>query len=237
MRRLLYASTVAAGIALAVPTVQITAQMQDQDRVVPNGGIMVSGWQGAVDAASAKNNHTIKDSKFWQEAGVLKIAAGPAAVYWNPANSAKGDYTVKGTFSEPAYQSANASHPHPYGPFIGGTKMGETGMSLLYCTAYGNGNFIVRGFTNATPPEWGPSRRATPNAAVHKAEGVGKPVTQDIALSVKGDEVSCTINGTEVWKGTKADVVGPGKLESTDGIFGIRVSHNVDVEVKGFGKS
>jgi hypothetical protein len=235
MRRLLYASTVAVAIALAVPAVY-TYQGRDQDRVVPNGGITAPGWQGAVDRASAGFNHTVKDSKFVLEGGVFKLNIGPAAVYWNPANTANGDYTIKGTFHEATFQTVN-DHPHPYGPFIGGTKLGETGMSLLYCTAFGDGSFIVRGFTNATPPEWGPSRRKTPNPAVNKAEGIGKPVTQEIALSVKGDAVSCTINGTEVWKATKADVVGAGKLESTDGIFGIRVSHNVDVEVKGFGKS
>jgi hypothetical protein len=51
---------------------------------------------------------------------------------------------------------------------------------------------------------------------------------------VSGDKVECTINGTSVWSATKADVTGAGKLDSTDGITGIRVSHNSDALVSGF---
>ena len=37
-------------------------------------------------------------------------------------------------------------HPHPYGVFIGGNDLGTDNQRYLYCAAYGNGNFIVRGF-------------------------------------------------------------------------------------------
>jgi hypothetical protein len=66
---------------------------------------------------------------------------------------------------------------------------------------------------------------------VHKAAGVGQPVTQEIAMSVKGDKVSCSVNGTVVATYDKADVVGTGKLKSTDGVFGIRFAHNTDAVV------
>jgi len=72
------------------------------------------------------------------------------------------------------------------------------------------------------------------NAAVKKAEGKGQPVAQEIALAVKGDKVTCSINGAEVASVPKADLVGAGKLESLDGIAGIRVGHNVDVKVTNF---
>jgi hypothetical protein len=105
----------------------------DPDRVVPNGGISVAGWQGKIDAASVTQGRTINDSKFAQEGTALHLTIGPAAVYWNPANTASGDYTVKGTFKEPKYKDAN-SHPHPYGIFIGGTKMGTDQMTLVYAS-------------------------------------------------------------------------------------------------------
>ena len=72
-------------------------------------------------------------------------------------------------------------------------------------------------------------RRPMANDAVHKAAAVNEPVTQDIALSVKGDSVSCSINGTVVATYAKADVVAAGKLKSTDGVYGIRISHNLEV--------
>src|SRR6266481_627036 len=65
------------------------------------------------------------------------------------------------------------------------------------------------------------------------AADAGSPVTQDIAVSVKGDRVSCAINGTVVGTYNKSDVVGPRKLKSTDGIYGIRFSHNTEGLVSG----
>jgi len=71
----------------------------------------------------------------------------------------------------------------------------------------------------------------------HKAAGPGEPVTQEIALSVKGDKVECSINGTVVASYEKPSVVTSGKLKSTDGIYGMRFAHNTDVTVSGFGVS
>ena len=64
---------------------------------------------------------------------------------------------------------------------------------------------------------------------------MGEPVTQDVALSVKGDQVSCSINGTVVASYSKAELVTTGKLKSTDGVYGLRFAHNTEVQVTGFG--
>jgi hypothetical protein len=205
----------------------------DAARKVPNGGITASGWKGKVDAGEAKNGSTINDSKFEGSNGTFTIASGPATIYWNPADAQTGDYTVSATFTEPAYMSA-MSHPHPYGVFIGGNDLESDTPTLLYCTPYGNGNFIVRAFpTSFAPP--GPSgRRPTPNDAVHKATGKGEAVTQEVSMSVKGSQVTCSINGTTVATFTKDDLVGEGKLKSVEGTPGIRVAHNVDVKVTNY---
>jgi hypothetical protein len=76
-------------------------------------------------------------------------------------------------------------------------------------------------------------RRSEENAAVHKAAGPGEPVTQEIAMSVKGDKVDCSINGTVVASYNKSALVMAGKLKSTDGIYGIRAAHNTDLVVSG----
>lgn len=46
---------------------------------------------------------------------------------------------------------------------------------------------------------------------------------------------SCVVNGTEVSSLAQADVVGSDKIESLDGIYGMRVSHNLELTVSGFG--
>jgi hypothetical protein len=221
--RLIYASVIA--IAIAVPAA-LVAQDKDADRKVAGGGITVKGWQGKIDAGAAKKGLTINDSKFAGDGKTLNLTVGPAAAYWNPANTVSGDYTVKATFTEP---KVSGDHPHPYGIFIGGSQLDTDKHNLLYCVAYSDGTFLVRGFSGGTV--FNPSKRG-PHAAVKKA-GADGSVSQDIAWTVKGDRAECSINGQVVAGFNKSDIVGPGKLESTDGVYGLRVSHNVNVNVTG----
>jgi hypothetical protein len=203
------------------------AASEETNRSVAGGGISVSGWQGQVDSSAEKQGQTVKDAKLEAEGSKLHVTTGPAISYWNPKNTASGDYTVSATFNEPKFMNLN-SHPHPYGVFIGGSDLGSPNASMLYCAAYGNGKFIVRGFG---PEAFQMNGRGEANDAVHKASAPGEPVSQSIALSVKGDKVSCSINGTVVGTYNKSDVVAPGKLKSTDGIYGIRFAHNTDATV------
>jgi hypothetical protein len=76
--------------------------------------------------------------------------------------------------------------------------------------------------------------RGTASPAVNKAAVPGEPVTQEIALSVKGDKVECAINGTVVGTYDRSALVSDGKLKSTDGVYGLRFSHNTDAIVTGF---
>jgi hypothetical protein len=51
------------------------------------------------------------------------------------------------------------------------------------------------------------------------------------------DTVSRTINGAVVASYPKADPVGPGKLKSTEGVYGIRFAHNMEGNVSGLAVS
>jgi len=217
--------------ALAVlVTASTVASAQDASRVVQAGGIKVAGWEGKVDPGEARSGGKLEGAKLEKVGSDLHVTTGPAVAYWSPSNVAKGNYTVKATFTEEKYMGLN-SHPHPYGVFIGGNDMGTDKQSYLYCTAYGDGRFIVRGFNGDSTFRL--NGRGEANAAINKASGVGAPVTQEIALSVKGDKVECAVNGTVVGSYDKSAVVGPGKLTSTDGVYGIRFSHNTEGTVKG----
>jgi len=232
MRKLLALSCVTL-VALGIVLPSALAQ-GDADRVIPGGGISVAGWVGKIDPASEKQGRVVNDAKFAQEGANLHVTTGPAITYWNPANKAAGDYTVKATFTEPKYMALN-SHPHSYGIVIGGNDLGTDQQSLLYCAAYGNGTFIVRGFGPA--PFQMNGRMGAANPAVHKAAAQNEPVTQEIAWTVKGGRAECSINGTMVAGYDKAELVAPGKLKSTDGIWGLRFTHNVEALVAGLGMS
>ena len=208
----------AAMLTCAIPEAQA---QQDADRKVA-GGVTVKGWQGKADAGN-RQGLTVNDSRFAPEENGFRLTTGPAGLYWSPANAAKGDYTVTATFTE-AKQIFR--HPHPFGVFIGGANLESDGPTALYCAAYRNGNYIIRMFSGG--------KRAdvvgTPTAhdAVKKAATPDTQVVQEVGWNVRGDKVECVINGT------RADVTGPGKLPSTDGIAGIRASHNSDALVTNF---
>jgi hypothetical protein len=201
-----------AAVALFAANLLYAQESPDTNRKIAGGGISVPGWQGKVDSNAEKAGQTVNDAKPSLEGNALHVA--------------KGDYTVSAAFTEPKFMNLN-THPHPYRIVIAGNDL-ETGQqSYIYCAAYGSGNFIVRGFG---PDSFQLNGRREANDAVHKAAGVGQPVTQEIAMQVKGDEVSCIINGTVVKTRDKSDLVVPGKLKSTDGVYGIRFAHNMLAE-------
>jgi hypothetical protein len=227
--RYLTALVLVALAILSAPSVNFSQGGQmEPSRGVADGGISVPGWTGKIDAKEELTGMTLNSAKLAKEGDALHVITGPAVTYWNPKNKATGDYTVKATFKEPKYMNLN-SHPHPYGIVIAGNDLGTYQQTYLYCAAYGNGNFIVRGFGPNPFQMNGPRGAADP--AVNKAAGVGEPVTQEIAMSVKGDKVECSINNKVVASYNKADLVAPGKLKSTDGVYGIRFAHNTEVLV------
>jgi len=216
---------------LVVPNANFSQGGQmETSKGVAGGGITVSGWTGKIDAKEETAGLTLNSAKLEKDGKNLHVITGPAVTYWNPKNKATGDYTVKATFTELKYMSLN-NHPHPYGVMIAGNDLGTDQQSYLYCAAYGNGNFIVRGFGPAAFQLNGP--RGAADAAVNKAAGPGQPVTQEIALSVKGDKVECAINNKVVATYNKSDLVTTGKLKSTDGIYGVRFAHNTEAIVSG----
>jgi hypothetical protein len=230
MRRV-HSSLVAAAITLlpAIAAAQGAAQAGDASRAVAGGGIAVAGWQAALDPKEALAGATVNQSKLAKEGDALKVTTGPAIAYFHPSNTASGNYTVKATFTEKEFMGLNG-HSHPYGVFIGGSDLSGTNASYLYCMAYGDGRFIVRGFG---PAVFNLNGRGAAAPSVNKASAKGQPVTQEIAINVNADNVECAINGAVVATFPKSEVIGAGKLKSTDGIYGIRFGHNTEATVTG----
>jgi hypothetical protein len=228
MRRANVSALAAAAIMLV--SAAAPSQGQEESIAVAGGGIMAPGWTGKIDANEVRAGLTLNSAKLMAHGADLHVKTGPAVSYWNPANRASGNYTVRATFSENEYMALN-DHAHPYGILIAGNDLGTDQQSYLYCAAYGNGTFIVRGF--GPEPFQMNGRRAEAHDAVNKAAGKGSPVTQEIAVSVRDGKVSCAINGTVVASYDRGDVVGEGKLKSTDGVYGIRFGHNTEAMVTG----
>src|SRR5688572_33273893 len=74
-----------------------------------------AGWQVRADrSTSATDPDGAGDIKFTTIPGGFRANNPTAAIYWNPANTAKGNYTLRGTFKllEPS------GHNNFYGLFV-----------------------------------------------------------------------------------------------------------------------
>ena len=123
------ALSLAVAALLLAPTIA-AAQADEKSRTVSGGGISVAGWQGKIDPKEVTAGMTLANAKLAQSGKDLVVTTGPAVTYWNPANKATGNYTVKATFKEPSYMNVN-NHPHPYGIVIGGNDMGTDTQTYL----------------------------------------------------------------------------------------------------------
>src|SRR5690242_3146336 len=163
-RTCLFVALIAAASLIPVANFSQTPQ-QEVSRAVEGGGVKVSGWTGQIDAKEAQAGMTLNSAKFAKEGDAFHVVTGPAVTYWNSANKASGDYTFSAHFREPKFMNLN-THPHPYGIVIAGNDLGTEQQSYLYCAAYGDGKFIVRGMG---PAPFQMNGRGTPDPAVNKA--------------------------------------------------------------------
>lgn len=215
------------GLLVALALLAVPAAAQDADRSV-EGGVQVEGWMNRIDRRPLEQGMTADDSRMTMEGDAFRLSVGPAGNFWNPEHVASGDYEVSATFFEHA---TNSSHPHPYGLFIGGADLESDTEELLYCIVYGNGDYAVKTFhgENVTAIT---AREASDAINVANADG---EATNEVAWRVSGGTASCVVNGQVVGTYSADDVIGDDKISSFDGVYGIRVSHNVELTVSDYG--
>ena len=165
-------------------------------------------------------------------AGVIKFvtmgsgfhATNPqAAVYWNPANTATGSYALKGTFT----LTKPSGHVNYYGLIFGGSDLDGPKQSYLYFVIGQDGTWLIKKRDGDGATENISDK--TPNDAVKKLDATGKS-TNALEVRVRPSDIQYVVNGTVVHTTPKS-----GLTARTDGIYGIRVNHQLDVHVDGFG--
>ena len=166
--------------------------------------------------------------------GNIKLIATPsgfhainpqAAIYWNPANKASGSYTLKGTFT--LLQAGG--HAEYYGLLFGGSDLEGPGQNYLYFIIAPNGTWLIKRRTGDASTENVSAR--TPSSAVKQPDAGGKS-TNTLEVRVRPDKIDFVVNGTVVTTQPRT-----GQTAKTDGIYGIRVNHRLEVQVDGFGVS
>jgi hypothetical protein len=194
-------------IALAA----VSANAQDPDRAVAGNGKFPAGWNVRPDRGTADQIN------FAQAGDVFHFTMGSAGTFY------KADWTKTGDqkFSARLTQTKAPSHPISYGLMFGGSDLGGANQTYSYFLVRNQGEFFIANKEGSARPttvvEW------TPNAAIVKQGADGRQANT-LAIQVQGDNVIFMVNGKEVTRLPKSKV-------HTDGMYGFRIGHNLDVDV------
>ncbi len=190
--------------------------------LTPLMGQAPKGWKQRVDRSTSASDPDAEGQIKFVTMGTGFHATNPqAAVYWNPANTASGSYTVKGTFT----LMKPSGHNNYYGLVFGGSDLEGAQQNYLYFLVAQNGTWIVKRRDGDAKTENVAPR--TPNDAVLKPDAGGKS-TNALEVRVGADKIDYVVNGTVVHTTPKT-----GATAKTDGIYGIRVNHLLEVHIEG----
>lgn len=207
-------------VALLVVTAPAAAQEGATDAKAAGDEFpFPAGWQARLDRANA----SLDDLRFFVAGDGLHATTGPAAIFWNPENVAEGEYDARATF----IQMKPSRHPEAYGIFVGGVDLDGPGQDYLYFLVRQDGRFLVKhraGDETHTLFDW------TPHEAVQPVGENGRALNA-LEMRVRAEGVRFLVNGVEVAKLDRVPYL------NTDGIVGLRVNHNLDVHIDGFGFS
>jgi hypothetical protein len=181
------------------------------------------GWKVRGDHSSDASDPDAAGAVKFVVSGSGYHATNPmAAIYWNPANTATGNYTLKGTFK----LIKSTGYDEYYGLIFGGSGL-EGGMqSYVYFMITDDGTYLIKLRDGSSTRGVSPK---TPSDAVKKPDASGT-ATNALEVRVKADKIEFAINGTVVTTLPKT-----GAAAKTDGIYGIRINHQLDVQIDGFG--
>jgi hypothetical protein len=210
------AAPLAAQTAAPTATPAAAVRQADPDKNAA-GGVQVPGWKARFDRAEAKPEQV----SFTRMGKGYHVTAGPAAVYYDAKSTARGNYTVSGSFT----QTKAPTHPEAYGLFAGGQNLTGAAPSYIYFVVRGDGKYLVKHRANATEVHTLVDWTASPAL---KAAGPDGKATNALQIRVAADSVRFVANGTPV------AAVSRKEAGTMAGVAGVRVNHNLDVHVDGF---
>src|SRR5947207_5851557 len=179
------------------------------------------GWKMRVDRSTeASDPDAPGEIKFVTMGSGFHATNPQAAVYWNPANSASGTYTLKGTFT----LMKPSGHVNYYGLVFGGSDLEGPQQKYLYFVIAQNGTWLIKRRDGDQTTNIAPK---TASDAVKKPDASGKS-TNALEVRVGADNIDFVVNGTVVHTEPRS-----GSAAKTDGIYGIRVNHRLEVQVDG----
>ena len=177
------------------------------------------GWMVRADRSTSASDPDAAGTIKFVTMGTGFHATNPqAAVYWNPANKTTGTYTLKGTST----LMKPSGHTNYYGLVFGGSDLEGAKQAYTYFLVAQDGSWLVKKRDGEVASDVLPK---TPNAAVKKPGADGKS-TNALEVRVGADKIDYVVNGTVVGSSPKS-------AAKTDGIYGIRVNHLLEVHIDG----
>ncbi|MEQ1756855.1 MAG: hypothetical protein ABL986_00955 [Vicinamibacterales bacterium] len=178
-----------------------------------------TGWKLRIDESTSASDPDGSGSvRFTSTNGGVRAVTPQAAVFWQPVATATGTYTLKGTFAlnEPS------NHSNYYGLVLGGRNLDSAAQSYVYFTVAQNGTWLLKKRQGEVASDVTP-RGST--AAIRRPDAGGKS-SNDLEVRVGNANVDFVVNGTIVHSTPRAAI-------ATDGLYGMRVNHFLDVTVTG----
>lgn len=183
------------------------------------------GWEVRLDHemedVTISSNPADADVYFVNMIPGWHITTGPAGIFYHPANTASGDFTIK---SELHFFNPGDRNREGYGIFMGGADLQSDNQSYIYFLLRNTGEFLVK---KRTGEETEVLKNWTSSSAINKYEsGVTETssIMNTLEATVVGNVITFSINGEEV-----ASLNASGL--TTDGIFGLRVNHSVNLHI------
>src|ERR1700687_915633 len=159
--------------------------------VVPLNAQTPKGWKLRVDRSMSASDPDAAGAIKFVEMGAGFHATNPqAAVYWNPANTASGTYTLKGTFT----LMKPSGHTNYYGLVFGGSGLEGAQQSYLYFVVAQNGTWLIKRRDGEAATT---VFAKTPSDAVKKPDASGKS-TNALEVRAGADKIDFVVNGEVV---------------------------------------
>lgn len=187
------------------------------------GAQVPAGWKQRLDrSTSASDPDAAGTVKFVTQDKGFHATNPAAAVYWNPANAPTGNFTVKASFK----LVKPSSHTNYYGIVFGGSNLDNANQSYIYFTVGQDGTWLLKrrdGDANA------PTITAKTASDAVKKPGADGSSVNDLEVRVQANKIDFVVNGTVVHSMPKT-----GMTAKTDGIAGIRINHQLEVQIDNF---
>ena len=175
--------------------------------VAPLGAQTPQGWKLRVDRSmNAEDPDAAGAIKFITMGTGFHATNPQAAVYWNPANTATGNYTLKGTFKL-VKTTGNGEY---FGLILGGSNIDGATEKYLYFMVNSEGNWLIKSRdgsgTSQVASSGGPSdvvKKAGPDGtstnAPRSASGAGQDQFPGQRKSCQLDAQSWPENRRHLW--------------------------------------